>query len=261
MEDVAYFEEKARRLGLDKRTAIVEGEYYHTEHQRGKRIQRRIIQSDPAYAAMILNLDRNIGKVLDKIRNEGIEKETVVIFVSDNGGETSSGGSPTCNRPLAEGKGWMYEGGIRIPQIIKWPGRIRAGSVCNELMTSTDFYPTFLEYAGLPFMPEQHKDGVSIVPLLEETGIPERDAIFWHFPHYGNQGGAPACSVRKGKYKLIRFFEDGHLELYDLEKDVSERDDLSIALPGLAARLNNLLSEWLKDVCAKIPELNPGWTP
>jgi arylsulfatase A-like enzyme len=260
-EDITYFEEKARRLGLDKRTAIVEGEYHHVEHKRGERIQRRIIQSDPAYAAMILNLDRNIGRVLDKIRDEGIEKETIVIFVSDNGGVSSAEGSPTCNRPLAEGKGWMYEGGTRIPQIISWPGRIHAGSVCNEAATSTDFYPTLLEYAGLPFMPEQHKDGISIVPLLEETGIPKRDAIFWHFPHYGNQGGTPGCSVRKGKYKLIRFFEDNHLELYDLERDLSELDDLSIALPDIATELNNLLSEWLKDVCAKIPALNPEWTP
>jgi arylsulfatase A-like enzyme len=260
-EDVAYFEEKAKRLGLDKRTAIVEGEFYHTEHQRDKRIRRRIIQSDPAYAAMLLNLDRNIGRVLDEVKNQGIEKDTIIIFVSDNGGEASSGGSPTCNRPLMEGKGWMYEGGTRVPQIIKWDGHIRPGSTCNEVMTSTDFYPTLLEYAGLPPMPEQHKDGVSIVPLLEEKGVPKRDAIFWHFPHYGNQGGTPGCSVRRGKYKLIRFFEDDHPELYDLEKDLGERDDLALALPGVARELNGLLSVWLKDVCAKIPELNPEWTP
>jgi len=259
--DTAYFKEKARRLGLDKRSAIVEGEYYPGDHMRGKRIQRRIIQSDPVYAAMILNLDRNIGRVLDEVKNQGIEKDTIIIFVSDNGGESSSGGSPTCNRPLAEGKGWMYEGGNRVPQIIKWDGQIKPGTICNEVMTSTDFYPTLLECAGLPLMPEQHKDGVSIVPLLQGKASLNRDAIFWHYPHYGNQGGTPGCSVRKGKYKLIRFFEDNHLELYDLEKDISERDDLSIVLPEITAELNSRLSYWLKDVCARIPELNPEWKP
>jgi arylsulfatase A-like enzyme len=263
-KDIKYFEEKARRLGLDRRTAIVEGEYYPGDHMRGKRIRRRIIQSDPAYAAMILNLDQNIGRILDEVKNQGMEKETIIIFVSDNGGEASSGGSPTCNRPLAEGKGWMYEGGTRIPQIIKWDGHIRPGAACGEPMTSTDFYPTLLECAGLPLMPEQHMDGVSIAPLLKEQGAPDRatqNAIFWHYPHYGNQGGTPGCSVRCGKYKLIRFFEDNHLELYDLEKDLSEKDDLSIAMPELASELNALLSDWLKDVCARIPELNPDYTP
>jgi arylsulfatase A-like enzyme len=155
----------------------------------------------------------------------------------------------------------MYEGGLRVPQIVKWQGRIRPGTVCDEIMTSTDFYPTLLELAGLPPRPEQHQDGVSIVPLLEETGVPPREAIFWHFPHYGNQGGSPGCSVRRGPYKLIRFFEDDHLELYNLDTDPSERDDLSAARPDLAREMNAFLSAWLKEVCAKLPELNPEWKP
>ena len=262
-KDIAYFEEKARRLGLDRRNAFVEGEFFPGSHPGciGKRIVRRVVQSDPEYAAMVYNLDQNIGRVLNELINQGIDRETIIIFVSDNGGVSTSEGSPTCNRPLAEGKGWMYEGGLKVPQIIKWDGHIKPGSICNELVTSTDFYPTLLDYAGLPSMPEQHKDGVSLVPILDGKGGLDREAIFWHFPHYGNQGGSPACSVRRGKYKLIRFFEDDHLELYDLENDKGERDDLYFSHPEIAGELDSLLSAWLKDVCAKIPELNPEWKP
>jgi arylsulfatase A-like enzyme len=259
-EDIDYFTQKAHRLGLDKRRAFLEGEYYPVEDKQTERVYRRIIQSDPAYAAMILNLDRNIGRLLDTIKDQDLENDTIVIFVSDNGGLSTAEGSPTCNFPLVEGKGWMYEGGVRVPQIIKWKDHIRPGSICNEPVTSTDFYPTLLECANLPLLPEQHKDGVSLLPLLQGTGSFKREGgIFWHFPHYGNQGGTPGCSVRRGKYKLIRFFEDNHLELYDLERDISERDDLSLAMPELAKELNQLLSDWLKNVCAKIPELNPDW--
>jgi len=259
-DDVKYFGEKAKRFGLDKRTAIVEGEYYPGDHMRGKRIRRRVIQSDPVYAAMIKNMDWNIGRVLDEVRRQGIEKDTLIIFVSDNGGESCSGGSPTCNKPLFEGKGWMYEGGNRVPQIIKWDGHIKPGTVCDDYMTSTDFYPTLLECAGLPLIPEQHKDGVSIVPLLQEK-LFDRGPVFWHYPHYGNQGGTPGCSVRKGKYKLIRFFEDDHLELYDLDNDLSEQNDLALVKPQIAAELNAMLSEWLLDVSAIIPQPNPDWKP
>ena len=260
-KDIDYFKEKAKRLGLDKRTAIVEGELFPGGHMTGKRIKRRIVQSDPVYAAMIKNMDWNIGRVLDEVKNQGIEEETIILFTSDNGGESSDGG-PTCNKPLLEGKGWMYEGGTRIPQIIKWDGHIRPGSVCNEITTSTDFYPTLLECAGLPLLPEQHKDGVSIAPLLLGKPLEKpfsRGAIYWHYPHYGNQGGTPGCSVRKGKYKLIRFFEDDRLELYDLENDLSERDELALAMPDITTEMNSLLTDWLNDVSAIIPDHNPEW--
>jgi len=267
-DDIAYFEEKAKKLGLDKRTAIVEGEYYPGDHMRGKRIRRRVIQSDPVYAAMIKNLDMNIGRVLDEVKRQGIERETIVVFTSDNGGESSTGGSPTCNKPLLEGKGWMYEGGARVPQIMRWDGRIKPGSICDGITTSTDFYPTLLECAGLPLLPEQHKDGVSIYPLLTGSSAGnaaqkpfDRGPVFWHYPHYGNQGGTPGCSVRRGKYKLIRFFEDDHLELYNLENDICEQNDMSLAEPEVATELNGMLSAWLSETGAIIPQTNPGWKP
>jgi arylsulfatase A-like enzyme len=185
----------------------------------------------------------------------------VVVFTSDNGGLATAEGSPTCNAPLAEGKGWMYEGGTREPLIVRWPGVTRAGSLCDVPVTSPDVYPTFLEIAGLDPLPRQHVDGVSIAPLLKGDGQPEREAIFWHYPHYANQGGTPGCSVRSGDYKLIEFFEDGHAELYNLREDVSEERDLSRALPEVAEGLRTMLHAWLKQVDAKIPLPNPDYAP
>jgi arylsulfatase A-like enzyme len=153
----------------------------------------------------------------------------------------------------------MYEGGTRVCQIARWPGRTPEGVTCDVPVTSTDFYPTFLEAAGLPPRPEQHCDGVSILPLLTGAAALERDAIFWHYPHYSNQGGRPGASVRSGRWKLIRFFDDERLELYDLESDPGEQTDLAGREPDRTAALKARLDEWMKDVGAKIPEPNPGY--
>jgi arylsulfatase A-like enzyme len=155
----------------------------------------------------------------------------------------------------------MYEGGTREPLLVKWPGRIEAGSVCHVPVTTTDFYPTLLEMAGLPPNPEQHCDGVSILPLLRGAKELDREAIFWHYPHYGNQGGTPGSSVRCGDYKLIEFFEDGRLELYHLRDDIGEDNDLAAALPEVTRRLHKLLVAWRESVHAKIPQPNPDYVP
>ena len=213
---IEKYEKKAQALGLDRQLAIIEGEYFPVQHKRTQRVQRRIIQSDPVYAAMIENLDTNIGRLLAALDRNGIADNTIIIFTSDNGGLATSEGSPTCNHPLAEGKGWMYEGGTRVSQIIRWPRVIAPGGVCSVSVTSTDFYPTLLAAAKLPLRPEQHRDGVSLMPVLRgRQRFPQRP-IFWHYPHYSNQGGTPACAVRDGDWKLIEFFEDWHLELYHL---------------------------------------------
>src|SRR5699024_2970384 len=149
-------------------------------------------QSDPTYAAMIENLDDNIGRLLRSLKDSSESENTIIIFTSDNGGLATSEGSPTCNAPLSEGKGWMYEGGVREPLIIKWPGVTpQQGATCDEPVTSPDFYPTILDMAGLDQIPGQHKDGTSLVPLLRGEKHLKRDAIYWHYPHYGNQGGTP----------------------------------------------------------------------
>ena len=258
---IEKYEQKARDLGLDKQTAIVPGEYFPAQHKRTERVQRRIIQSDPVYAAMIENLDTNIGRLLAALERRGIADNTIVIFNSDNGGLATSEGSPTCNLPLAEGKGWMYEGGNRVCQIIRWPQVVAPGGVCNVPVTSTDFYPTLLQAAGLPPRPEQHRDGVSLMPLLQgRQHLPKRP-IFWHYPHYSNQGGTPACAVRDGDWKLIEFFEDWHLELYNLRDDPGEVYDLAGQQPAITAKLHAQLGRWREQIEALIPAPNPNYIP
>ncbi|HEX2950077.1 MAG TPA: sulfatase/phosphatase domain-containing protein, partial [Armatimonadota bacterium] len=153
------------------------------------------------------------------------------------------------------------EGGTREPLIIKWPHVISPGSESDSLVTTPDFYPTLLEAAGLPLRPEQHVDGMSFLPLLHGDTTFDRGAIFWHYPHYGNQGGTPGSSVRMGDYKLIEFFEDGRLELYNLREDVSETHNLAAELPDITRELHEQLRAWRQSVEAKIPQPNPDFVP
>ncbi len=258
---IEKFADRARTVGIDRQKTFEEGDYFPCEHKRRQRIVRRLIQSDPAYAGMIENLDENTGRLLAAVHDAGLTESTMVVFTSDNGGLATAEGSPTCNAPLAEGKGWMYEGGTREPLIVKWPGVTEPGSICDVPVTSPDFYPTFLEMAGLKPIREQHADGESLLPLLKGNGSLKRSAIFWHYPHYGNQGGTPGSSVRCGDYKLIEFFEDGRLELYNLRSDASEKHNLAQEEPERAKELKAMLAEWRVRVEAKIPERNPHYCP
>jgi len=239
---------KADRLGVQEEAWGQEGE---------RRV--RLVQNHAVYAGMVEAMDQAVGKVLDKLRDLNLEDNTVVFLMSDNGGLSTSEGHPTSNLPLRAGKGWLYEGGIREPMIVRWPGVAESGRVCDELVVSTDFYPTILEMAGLPLRPGQHLDGVSLVPLLKlGKELPERP-VFWHYPHYGNQGGTPGSAVRLGDFKLILFYEDDRIELYDLEHDIAEQNDLSVKLAGKAADLKKLLKDWLRDIGAGEPALNPAF--
>jgi len=258
---VEKYQSKAAALGLDRRDPFEVGEHFPCEHKRDERVVRRRFQSDPGYAAMVQSLDENVGRLLQALREEGLAEDTVVIFTSDNGGLATAEGSPTCNAPLCEGKGWMYEGGTREPLIVKWPGVSTPDSICTVPVTSPDFYPTVLEMAGVAPMPEQHTDGVSFVPLIRGEDRLAREAVYWHYPHYSNQGGTPGCSVRSGDYKLIEFFEDRHVELYNLREDVSEEHDLSADEPEVTARLRALLHDWLARVEARLPQPNPDYGP
>jgi arylsulfatase A-like enzyme len=260
-EKIAKYRAKAKAMGLDERETFREGDFFPCEHKKERRILRRLIQSDPVYAAMVESVDENVGRLLRALEDAGCAEDTVVLFTSDNGGLATSEGSPTCNAPLSEGKGWMYEGGTREPLIVRWPGVVEADSRCTVPVTSPDFYPTLLEVAGLDPLPEQHVDGVSLLPLLTGCGHLAREAIFWHYPHYGNQGGTPGSSVRAGDHKLIEFYEDGGLELYDLREDVGEEHNLADARPDLTERLAKMLSEWREKVEAKIPQPNPDYVP
>jgi len=258
---VLKYKARAKALGLDRITAFEEGDLFPCDHKRTKRIVRRLIQSDPAYAAMVENLDWNIGRILDALDQSGACKNTIVVFTSDNGGLSTAEGSPTCNLPLAEGKGWMYEGGTRVPLLIRWPGVVTPGTTNDTPVTTPDLFPTLMQATGSTPPATHRVDGESLMPLLTAEGGLTREAIFWHYPHYGNQGGTPGSSILCGKYKLIEFFEDDRVELYDLESDPGEKHDLSGQERDRAKRLQELLANWRQCVGARLPLRNAEWTP
>ncbi len=217
----------------------------------------RLVQDHAVYAGMVESMDQAIGKVLAALDRAGLSERTVVVFMSDNGGLSTSEGHPTSNLPLRGGKGWLYEGGIREPMIIRAPGVTKASSTCDTPVTSTDFYPTLLELAGLPLLPKQHVDGRSLVPLLK-GGALERGPLFWHYPHYGNQGGAPGGAVRDGNWKLIEWYE-GTTELYNLATDFGEKNNLAAENPAKVKELQAKLAAWRKEVGAVMPTPNPDY--
>ena len=200
---------------------------------------------------MVEAMDLAVGKVLDKIDELGLSENTVVMFTSDNGGLSTSEGSPTSNLPLRGGKGWIYEGGIREPFLIRAPGVTKPGSTCDTPVVSTDFYPTMLDLAGKPLKPKNHLDGVSLKPLLSGGKKVDREAIFWHYPHYANQGGFPGGAVRMGDWKLLERYEDGQVHLYNLAEDISERNDLAESEAERVKSMRAKLHAWYKETDAK----------
>ena len=229
------------------------------------RRQVRVLQNHAVYAAMVEAMDAAVGKVLDTLDRLDLAQNTVVLFTSDNGGLSTAEGSPTSNLPLRGGKGWLYEGGIREPYIVKWPGVTRAHSVSDTPVITTDFYPTLLDMAGLPARPEQHLDGVSLAPLLRGAGDLDRESLYWHYPHYGNQGGFPGGAVRQGDFKLLERFEDGRVHLYNLRDDIGERTDLAAGMPDRVDRMRAALHTWYAQVDAKFLQPKGGgplpWRP
>jgi arylsulfatase A-like enzyme len=210
----------------------------------------RILQKHATYAAMVESMDTSVGRILDKLKELKIDDETVVCFFSDNGGLSTSEGSPTSNLPFRGGKGWLYEGGIREPMIIKWPQHGQKNVVRGEAVTSVDFYPTLLEIAGIKPDDSKVLDGVSLVPLLTGKHLEPRP-LFWHYPHYSNQGGFPGGAVRSGDYKLIERFEDGRTHLYNLADDPGEQKDISDQKPAQVASMKRQLHDWYQKVDAK----------
>ncbi len=205
--------------------------------------------NDTRYGAMIEAMDLAIGRLLSVLEKKRNDKDTLVIFTSDNGGFA---GVSDC-RPLRESKGHLYEGGIRVPLIVRWPGEVPAGTLCREPVISMDFYPTFLQLAGLK-PAGKPIDGESLLPLIRQTGELRRKALYFHFPNYAwHMGNRLAGAVRQGRWKLIRNYDDGSLELYDLGKDLGEKKNLAQAHPETAARLDAGLSRWLKETGAPMP--------
>ncbi|NOX54433.1 MAG: sulfatase [Planctomycetes bacterium] len=243
----------------------IEGKPELVERYR-KKIKPGMVHRNPAYAAMVESVDRSVGRVLDKLDELGIADRTVVILISDNGGAhyRYRGQIITSNRPLRAGKGTLYEGGVRVPLIVRWPGKTPARTVCREPVISNDLYPTILDIAGVRD-DRSHSDGIdglSLVPLLEDPSarLP-RDALFWHYPHYYYGMNTPVSSIRQGRWKLLEHLEDGRLELYDLARDIGETNNLAAAMPEKAERLRQRLDAWRRKVGARMPKPNPNWRP
>lgn len=226
------------------------------------RPQTVLPQNNPIYAAMLESLDDSVGRVLRKLNELKLADRTVVIFTSDNGGLATLEGPhtpATSNAPLREGKGYLYEGGLRVPLLVKWPGSAKAGTVCQTPACSIDVLPTVAEICGVPVTAAI--DGVSLAPLLRQAGDLPKRPLFWHYPHYSNQGGRPGGAIRDGDDKLIEFYETGRLELFNLKNDPGEGTNLADKFPEKTAELAARLRAWRRDVIAQEMTPNPDYVP
>ena len=202
------------------------------------------------------------ARVVRKLEELKLDGRTLVVFTSDNGGLATLEGPntpPTINAPLREGKGYLYEGGIRVPLIVKWPGVVKAGSTSSVPVISHDLFPTLLDACGIKATGTL--DGVSLAAAPARHRRPDREALYWHYPHYSNQGGKPGGAIREGDLKLIEFYEDGRRELYDLKADKGESRNLAGAKPEAVKRLAARLDAWRKEVGAQMPKANPDYRP
>lgn len=215
-------------------------------------------QGSPIYAAMVESIDQSVGRVLETLKTLGRERETMIIFTSDNGGFYKA----TNNAPLRANKGSYYEGGIRVPLIVKWPGVTKPGAVISEPVISSDLYPTCLAATGKGLLPNQHRDGLSLLPLLQGAQTLDREALFWHFPHYNQHPSSyPSSVIRRGPWKLIETFDPERVELYNLKEDLGESQDLASQHPDLTRSLQVQLNDWREAVGAQMMEPNPNYDP
>jgi len=255
---VAYLPHFAVHIPLQARQKLIE--HYRAKAKPGDP------QHDATYAAMVQSVDEAVGQMMKKLDELGIAERTVIFFTSDNGGLIHEGSRKepvTSNLPLRAGKGHLYEGGIRVPLIVRWPGVVKPGSVCHVPVSSVDHFPTMLELAGARPDAAHPVDGRSLAPLLKQAGSKALDQrpLFWHYPHYSNQGGVPSAAVRLGDYKLIEFYEDSRLELFNLADDLGEQKNLIRRQPKKATELHELLKKWRASVDAAMPQLNPNYDP
>jgi arylsulfatase A-like enzyme len=220
------------------------------------------LHGNAAYAAMVHSLDESVGRVVNHLEQRGLSHRTLVVFLSDNGGYLGTAErSITTNHPLRSGKGSLYEGGVRIPLIVRWPGVTQAGSVCSEPVTVADLYPTVLAATGLAGDAAHNAllDGLSLEPLLRNPSATlDRDAIYHHYPHY-YATTKPVSAIRLRDWKLLEYYEDGRIELYHLHDDLGETRDLADEQPERRDELRRRLDAWRKSVNALLPTVNPDW--
>ncbi|MBT8308046.1 MAG: sulfatase-like hydrolase/transferase, partial [Maribacter sp.] len=216
----------------------------------------RQVQDNPIYAGLVESMDDAVGLVLQSLRTHGLEDNTIVVFTSDNGGVASGDSFSTSNLPLRGGKGYQWEGGIREPYIIKVPWLRNTDHSSEFPVTGADFYPTLLDLADIDLLPAQHVDGISLRPLLEGKELTSVRPLYWHYPHYGNQGGNPSSIIQEDGWKLIHYWEDGSDELYDLRQDPSEQNDVAAINPKVTQMMSRKLLDWLSEVGANMPEID-----
>ncbi|MCA9176161.1 MAG: sulfatase [Planctomycetales bacterium] len=221
-----------------------------------RRLAVRQVQDCPIYAGMIESMDNAVGIVLAKLEQHGLLENTIICFTSDNGGVSSGDAFSTSNLPYRGGKGRQWEGGIREPFYLYAPGVTQPGATCDVPVSGIDWYPTLLTLAGVPVPAEQRADGVSLVPLLQGASLPARP-LYWHYPHYGNQGGEPSSILMDGDWKLIYYHEDERYELYNVANDVGERHDVLADQPDRARAMQSQLQAWLRETNAKLPAADP----
>ena len=268
---IEKYRQKADIQRLSGLNPFVDGERFPCAHKREERIRRRVIQSDPVYAAMIESLDSSIGRILEVMQEEGLYDESVLLFTSDNGGLATAEGSPTCNLPLAEGKGWSYEGGMRVPLMLRTAEieQKTPGTLVTEPVSGIDILPSICRLLEIPLPKDHPIDGIALPANLPLAETIDEDAtrrssgrpIFWHYPHYGNQGGTPAAAVRVGDWKLIYFYESDHCELYRLTDDIGEVRNLADLHGRTRDELRTLLFQWQKELEVETPHPHPDFVP
>jgi len=263
-ELVAKYRQRAKEQGLDQlkdeQIFAEEEQVWPTNQPRRVRVR----QTHAVYAAMVESMDTAVGRILDALDELDLAENTIIVFTSDDGGLATSEGHPTANLPLRGGKGWLYEGGLRNPLIMRWPGEIPSDTTTDGIVMNTDFFPTLLDLAGLPLEKEHHVDGVSFKSLVTNPQAQsqwDRGPIFWHYPHYSNQGGFPGGAIRLGQWKLIERYEDGRVHLYDMQNDIGEQNDLAEEQPDRVQQLRGLLHEWYDEVDARFLRPRDGAEP
>lgn len=233
--------------------------------QKAQKAPSELLRKNPVYAAVIHSLDESVGRILQKLDDLNLSQHTLVVFTSDNGGLSVKEGPntpATSNAPLRAGKGYLYEGGIRVPLLIRWPGLVSPQRVEATPVRSEDIFVTLVQAAGADLPKDRELDGISLLPLLRgKSEQLARQHLYWHFPHYSNQGGPPCGAIRWSDWKLIEFFEDGRLELYNLRQDISERHNLADQHPTLREQLHRQLVTWRQQLQVQMPTPNPNYKP
>lgn len=245
-EKWSHYRDKAEKLGKLEKGFAME-----------RILPARLKQDNPVYAGLISTMDDAVGIILESLKKNGLDKNTIIIFTSDNGGVVSGDNYSTNLAPLRGGKGYQWEGGIRVPLLIYHP-KIK-GQRINNPVHSIDFLPTILDMTNTKSKPYQKIDGLSILPILKQKQI-HRRPLYWHYPHYGNQGGEPSSIILENNYKLIHYWEDDRNELYDLNNDIGEQNDLATLFPNKVNDLWSNLNSWLVNTQAKLPVNDPEYS-